>query len=320
MLDLSKLRDLDAISLSLARPEDILSWSFGEVTKPETINYRSLKPEKNGLFCEVIFGPTKDYECYCGKYKRIRYKGVKCDRCGVQVTSSKVRRERMGHINLACPVAHVWFFKNVPSKLATVLGISPRSLEMVIYFSSFIVTKIDYDKKKEVLGEFKKFIEEKRKETRSNLEAQADTILKEAQENAKALRAENEEENRKGKRADTKIDNILKKAKDKADQIKSTIDVEVEKVELVIRKSEKKLAEVELYSVIGDAEYIELEDYLDRFCNVGIGAESILDILKDVDLTKLSVDLKEEMGHTKSIKYKKLIKRVKLRRVNKRWG
>ena len=111
MLDLNKLRNIDELRISLASSEEILEWSYGEVLKPETINYRSHKPERDGLFCEKIFGPVKDYECACGKYKRIRYKGVKCDRCGVQVTTSKVRRERMGHIKLAAPVAHVWFFK-----------------------------------------------------------------------------------------------------------------------------------------------------------------------------------------------------------------
>ena len=151
MEDLNKLREIDALQIKLASSEDILSWSYGEITKPETINYRTFKPEKDGLFCERIFGPVKDYECACGKYKRIRYKGVICDRCGVQVTNSKVRRERMGHINLSSPVAHVWFFKNIPSVMATLLGIAPRSLELVIYFSSFIVTDIDYEAKAQTI-------------------------------------------------------------------------------------------------------------------------------------------------------------------------
>ena len=116
--------DLNSIKLKIASPDDIMSWSFGEVTKPETINYRTQKPEREGLFSEAIFGPTKDWECYCGKYKRIRYKGIICDRCGVEVTRSIVRRERMGHIKLAAPVAHIWFLRGVPSKVATVLGVS----------------------------------------------------------------------------------------------------------------------------------------------------------------------------------------------------
>jgi len=131
--------DFEALKINIASPTIMRNWSNGEVLKPETINYRTLKPEKDGLFCERIFGPTKDWECYCGKYKRIRYRGIICDKCGVEVTQSRVRRERMGHINLASPVAHVWFFKGAPSKLSLLLDLSPRDLTGVIYFAKFIV-------------------------------------------------------------------------------------------------------------------------------------------------------------------------------------
>ena len=130
----------DAIQIGIASPEMIMSWSFGEVKKPETINYRTLKPERDGLFCEKIFGPTKDWECHCGKYKKIRYKGKICDRCGVEVTKSKVRRERMGHIELASPVSHIWYFKGIPSRMGLLLDLTPRILEKVLYFASYIVT------------------------------------------------------------------------------------------------------------------------------------------------------------------------------------
>ncbi|MDO4488725.1 MAG: DNA-directed RNA polymerase subunit beta', partial [Eubacteriales bacterium] len=145
----------DAIQIGLASPEKIIEWSHGEVTKPETINYRTLKPEKDGLYCERIFGPTKDWECHCGKYKRIRYKGIVCDRCGVEVTKAKVRRERMGHIRLAAPVSHIWYFKGIPSRMGLILDISPRTLEKVLYFASYIVldpgaTGLEY---KQVLSE-----------------------------------------------------------------------------------------------------------------------------------------------------------------------
>ncbi|HAJ74689.1 MAG TPA: DNA-directed RNA polymerase subunit beta', partial [Lachnospiraceae bacterium] len=129
----------DAIKIGLASPDKIREWSYGEVKKPETINYRTLKSEKDGLFCERIFGPTKDWECHCGKYKKIRYKGVVCDRCGVEVTKSSVRRERMGHIELAAPVSHIWYFKGIPSRMGLLLDISPRLLEKVLYFASYIV-------------------------------------------------------------------------------------------------------------------------------------------------------------------------------------
>ncbi len=135
-----ELNNFESLQIGLASTEKILTWSHGEVTKPETINYRTLKPEKDGLFCEKIFGPTKDWECHCGKYKRIRYKGIVCDKCGVEVTKAKVRRERMGHIKLASPVSHIWYFKGIPSRMGLVLDISPRTLEKVLYFANFIVT------------------------------------------------------------------------------------------------------------------------------------------------------------------------------------
>ena len=132
--------EFDAIQIGIASPEQIREWSYGEVKKPETINYRTLKPERDGLFCERIFGPTKDWECHCGKYTKIRYKGKICDRCGVEVTRAKVRRERMGHIELAAPVSHIWYFKGIPSRMGLLLDISPRILEKVLYFASYIVT------------------------------------------------------------------------------------------------------------------------------------------------------------------------------------
>ncbi|MDY5856421.1 MAG: DNA-directed RNA polymerase subunit beta', partial [Anaerovoracaceae bacterium] len=135
-----ELNNFESIQINLASPEKILEWSHGEVTKPETINYRTLKPERDGLYCERIFGPTKDWECHCGKYKRIRYKGIVCDRCGVEVTKAKVRRERMGHIKLAAPVSHIWYFKGIPSRMGLCLDITPRNLEKVLYFAAYIVT------------------------------------------------------------------------------------------------------------------------------------------------------------------------------------
>jgi len=142
MLDIN---NFDAIEIGLASSKQIRGWSSGEVTKPETINYRTLKPEKDGLFCERIFGPTKDWECYCGKYKRVRYKGIVCERCGVEVTRSKVRRERMGHIDLAAPVSHIWFFKGVPSRIGYLLDMAPKELEKILYFAASIVTWVDQE-------------------------------------------------------------------------------------------------------------------------------------------------------------------------------
>ena len=148
----------ESLQIRLASTDKILDWSYGEVTKPETINYRTQKPERDGLFCEKIFGPTKDWECHCGKYKRIRYRGIICDRCGVEVTKSKVRRERMGHIKLAAPVSHIWYFKGIPSRMGLILEITPRNLEKVLYFASYIVldpgdSKITGLNEKQILSE-----------------------------------------------------------------------------------------------------------------------------------------------------------------------
>ncbi|MBQ2828798.1 MAG: DNA-directed RNA polymerase subunit beta', partial [Clostridia bacterium] len=131
--------NFESIKIGLASPDQIRSWSYGAVTKPETINYRTLKPEKDGLFCEVIFGPTKDWECHCGKYKRLKYKGKVCERCGVEITKAKVRRERMGHIELAAPVSHIWYFKGIPSRMGLLLDITPRNLEKILYFATYVV-------------------------------------------------------------------------------------------------------------------------------------------------------------------------------------
>src|SRR3978361_1484150 len=150
------INNFDAIEIGLASSKQIRSWSSGEVTKPETINYRTLKPEKDGLFCERIFGPTKDWGCYCGKYKRVRYKGIVCERCGVEVTRSKVRRERMGHVALAAPVSHVWFFKGVPSRIGYLLDMAPKELEKVLYFAASIITWVDDEARQKDLEKLEK--------------------------------------------------------------------------------------------------------------------------------------------------------------------
>ena len=165
-----EINDFNAIRISLASPDDIKAWSHGEVTKPETINYRTLKPERDGLFCERIFGPTKDWECYCGKYKRVRYKGVVCDKCGVEVTRAKVRRDRMGHITLASPVSHIWFVKGTPSRLGLLLDISPRNLERVLYFASYVIVEVKEDRRLER----RKQIQEECNDKREQIQKQAE--------------------------------------------------------------------------------------------------------------------------------------------------
>ena len=168
-----EVNNFNAIRISLTSPQKIKEWSHGEVTKPETINYRTLKPERDGLFCERIFGPTKDWECYCGKYKRVRYKGIICDKCGVEVTRAKVRRERMGHIELAAPVSHIWYVKGTPSRLGLLLDISPRNLERVLYFATYIVTEVDIERRDYMLAELRQDSEKRI----SEMQAQAQERL-----------------------------------------------------------------------------------------------------------------------------------------------
>ncbi|HYY46015.1 MAG TPA: DNA-directed RNA polymerase subunit beta' [Candidatus Angelobacter sp.] len=217
-----KLENFDALKLSLASPETILSWSHGEVTKPETINYRTLKPERDGLFCERIFGPQRDWECHCGKYKRYRYKGIICDKCGVEVTRSKVRRERMGHIKLASPVSHVWYFKGIPSRMGLLLDMSPRNLEKVLYFANYIVTNIDEDARKEYLSKSSPQhndrvikLQEERDAAVKELKEELDQRVKAKQEDTKTKVKALEET------LDETVDAMTSRAKELVDKIKA---------------------------------------------------------------------------------------------------
>ena len=187
MLDVNAF---DKLKIGLATADDIRGWSYGEVKKPETINYRTLKPEKDGLFGEQIFGPTRDWECACGKYKRVRFKGIVCERCGVEVTRSRVRRERMGHIELAAPVTHIWFFKGVPSRLGYLLGIAPKELEKVIYFASYMVTKVDDEARHQDLPDLQDEFDTEVK----NLERRRDNEIEERAKKVEADLAELEAE------------------------------------------------------------------------------------------------------------------------------
>src|SRR6185369_12117818 len=171
-----EVNDFNQVRISLASPEQVRSWSYGEVLKPETINYRTLKPEKDGLFCEKIFGPQKDFECYCGKYKRVRYKGIVCDKCGVEVTRAKVRRERMGHIELAAPVAHIWYVKGTPSRLGLLLDITPRNLERVLYFASYLVTEVDESAREAAILEVRELVDVEVEELRVAAQVELDEI------------------------------------------------------------------------------------------------------------------------------------------------
>src|SRR3981081_1317612 len=182
-----KLENFDALKLSLASPETILSWSHAEVTQTGRTKYRTLKPERDGLFCERIFGPQRDWECHCGKYKRYRYKGIICDKCGVEVTRSKVRRERMGHIKLASPVSHVWYFKGIPSRMGLLLDMSPRNLEKILYFANYIVTDVNEDLRQDMLANLNMDTDERAIRLRADIDAKARELRQENEADLKAL-------------------------------------------------------------------------------------------------------------------------------------
>ena len=178
--------NFDQIRIGLASPDEIRKWSRGEVKKPETINYRTFKPEPDGLFCEKIFGPTRDWECHCGKYRKIKFRGIVCDRCGVEVMRAKVRRERMGHIELAAPVAHIWYLKNVPSPMSLLLDLSPRPLEKVLYFASYIITKVDTELLAANADEIRMGVEERKHELDEQLQEQIAMIEEQYREELEA--------------------------------------------------------------------------------------------------------------------------------------
>ena len=296
MQNFNELKDFEAIKIYLASKADMLSWSFGEVIKPETINYRTFRPERDGLFDERIFGPIKDYECYCGKYKRVRFKGVICDKCGVEVTHSRVRRERMGHINLASPVAHVWFFKGIPSKMALLLDISPRNLESIIYFSSCIVVQIDPTKKAKTISEIEKKLVLAKQSLDKELEAQIKVLEKETPKTSRKVDFISEEQNLRLKE---KIQALRNGYVEKHDELESEYKI-----------LEKKIEAVEMYTVLSDNEYLNLADHLDNFVKVSIGADALKTILESVDLNALSFELRADLAQSKGQKALKTSKRL----------
>ncbi|HEX5097626.1 MAG TPA: DNA-directed RNA polymerase subunit beta', partial [Acidimicrobiia bacterium] len=289
------------LTIHLATAGDILTWSNGEVKKPETINYRTLKPEKDGLFCEKIFGPTKDWECYCGKYKRVRFKGIICERCGVEVTRSKVRRERMGHIQLAAPVTHIWYFKGVPSRLGYLLDIAPKSLEKVIYFAAHLITWVDVEKLHTDLpsleAEMRAEIDELEREREVKLRDRDETYIKELEEI----------EGRGGKKAETER---AEKAKNKDfEEIRLRYEEEIGQLQLVW----DTLKSLKPKQLIDDERvWRELTDRYHEYFAGGMGAEAVKDLVSRLDLNEVETDLKETIATAKGQRKAKAIKRLKV--------
>ncbi|MBI3558829.1 DNA-directed RNA polymerase subunit beta' [Candidatus Gottesmanbacteria bacterium] len=306
---LANIIDFKGLKVALASPADILAWSHGEVTKPETINYRTLKPEKDGLFSENIFGPTKDWECYCGKYKRIRYRGIICDKCGVEVTQSKVRRERMGHLSLAVPVVHVWYFKGAPSKLSLLLDLSPKSLENVIYFASYLVLSVDEDKRSQANKILKETLGERQKALEKELKEKIDTEKEEQKAKVKSQKLKVKDQDQLNLAvSEIELTTKQKLAKLEADSaLEKQRLTEIYKALLDLVKSVKKTSE------LTEEEYLKLDQYRAAdFITVGMGAEAILEILKNLDLEKMAANLREELSSATGQKKVKATKQLRV--------
>ncbi|MBI4058379.1 DNA-directed RNA polymerase subunit beta' [Candidatus Gottesmanbacteria bacterium] len=301
--------DFTGLKITLASSQIIKDWSFGEVTKPETINYRTLKPEKDGLFDERIFGPTKDWECYCGKYKRIRYRGIICDKCGVEVTQSKVRRERMGHITLAAPVAHVWFFKGAPSKLSLLLDMTPRSLESVIYFAQYLVLSIDEDKRKDVLNSLDKLVEVKKKEIKTSLESSIKSLHKEYNNERKDIH----ERIKNTEAKDLALAESNLKEKQRIARLEEDAQKEEQKTVEMLKVLTDLVSSIKKLTLLSEDEYLKLHDYkAASFFTVGMGAEAILEVIRSLNLGKLAAEIREEAQKTKGQRHIKATKRLRI--------
>jgi len=283
-----EVNDFDAVRISLASPEQIRSWSYGEVTKPETINYRTLKPERDGLFCERIFGPTKDYECFCGKYKRIRYKGVICDKCGVEVAQSKVRRERMGHIELACPVSHVWFAKGIPSRMGLLLDMSPRNLERVLYFSHYIVTSVNEEERERAIEQASETMNQEIGTRELAFEANVAEMQDATVDDVNEMRAKWEDEK------------VLM-----ADQ--NTAEV-------------AQLRDMYVKKLLTENQYQELSEKYPRVFTAGMGAEAILQVIRGINLNELRNQLLQETRSNSGQRRKKASKQLQVVEAIRRSG
>ncbi len=301
--------DFNAIRISLASPEQVRAWSYGEVTKPETINYRTLRPEKDGLFCERIFGPTKDWECYCGKYKKIRYKGVICDRCGVEVARAKVRRERMGHIKLAAPVAHIWFSKGTPSRLGLLLDLSPRNLERVLYFAQYVVISVDEEAKQRANESMEQYLEA---ET-NRLDEELSAVIEGGQ--SEEFIGSLEEDEAEIAKAATPSAEKGEDTPDEAsteDRVRFVFEQRKEKLTADIKERMDELEGIVPMELLTEARYRELRDRFGEVFKAGMGAESVLEILKEMDLDAVRDDLQTQVRDTSGQRRKKAIKRLRV--------
>ncbi len=312
MLDVD-VNNFDRLRIGLASSEQIRQWSKGEVKKPETINYRTLKPEKDGLFCEKIFGPVKDWECYCGKYKRVRFKGIVCERCGVEVTRAKVRRERMGHIELAAPVSHIWYFKGVPSRMGYLLDIPPKDLEKVLYFASSIITSVneedreaDLEMLKDELAADLDQLEAEMREELAEIEAERDRLIAVA-------KGEAEPEEHDEVDDETPVAERVKKLTKDAERDLKDIEEEYAERKALLQEAFDTFVKLTVKTLINDETlYRELKMRYGTYFRGGMGAEAIKDLLAQIDLDTLGEELRAQIRDGKGQKRQKAIKRLKV--------
>ncbi len=326
------INNFDAIEIGLASSKQIRGWSSGEVTKPETINYRTLKPEKDGLFCERIFGPTKDWECYCGKYKRVRYKGIVCERCGVEVTRSKVRRERMGHVDLAAPVSHIWFFKGVPSRIGYLLDMAPKELEKVLYFAASIVTWVDDEARtkdletlevevNKVLDSYTAEREERVLELRESLGRREKYL-----ENGKQT-GFSDEDHLWADSLDVNLNKLSDEEREKLlKELRKAFEADIADTEAYIEDAAERMRNVwELFKTMepkqiehDETTFRELKERFGspygfgEYFRGGMGAEAIRDLLQQVDLEAERVELEDQVKTAKGQKQARAVKRLKV--------
>ena len=335
-------KDFKALKISLASPEQILSWSYGEVTKPETINYRRLRPEKDGLFCEAIFGPTKDWQCYCGKYKNVRYKGIVCDKCGVEITRSTVRRERLGHIQLAAPVAHVWYTRRVPSYLGVLLDISRRNLDRVLYFAQYVITYVDEEARQKALKRLEEeyqqrrqrlettaqtgvdLIEQKRDEEIAKLDAQLSDIKAHFEEQ---INTATEPIMKAAQALEAKIEDLYGKVAPTALQFESKVIVEAgqqvgpEHVGLLQEAVREKIEDIEAdIRAEQDKACAQLKDLKHQWA---AGAQEEIDRINDKlseDIAALDLKLSQEREELESLAQMQFINEPRYRELKQHWG
>jgi len=307
------VNNFDSLRIGLASSEQIRQWSRGEVKKPETINYRTLKPEKDGLFCEKIFGPTKDWECYCGKYKRVRFKGIICERCGVEVTRAKVRRERMGHIELAAPVSHIWYFKGVPSRMGYLLDISPKNLEKVLYFASYIITAVHEDERETDLEMLRDELEADTASLDAEKAEEVDAIQEERGRLVAIAKGELEPEEGEIFDEDVAVEDRIKKIEKEAERDIKDLDEEYEERRALMREAFDLFQKFTPKDLIGDETlYRELKLRYGNYFRGGMGAEAVKDLLQQIDLPGLTQELRTQIKEGKGQKRQKAIKRLKV--------